>query len=124
MTWSEERRRGYADTCILQRDMTWTIEPSEQLTAGGPVAEAISRFYQPFSRDLAHAAKHMRDVKKEGQPTDIDCPKCGTKMVVKWGRGGEFLACSSYPDCKSTSNFTRDDDGKITPVEQEVTDEV
>ena len=50
--WSEERRRGYAGTCILQRDMTWTIEPSEQLTAGGPVAEAISRFYDAFAETL------------------------------------------------------------------------
>lgn len=89
-----------------------------------PWQEAIRRFYQPFAKDLEHAAKHMRDVKKEGQPTEVDCPKCGSRMVVKWGRGGEFLACTSYPECKSTSNFTRDDEGNVTPVEPEVTDEV
>jgi DNA topoisomerase-1 len=38
-------------------------------------------------------------------------------MVIKWGRNGEFLACSNYPACKNTRNFTLDDDGKVLPSE-------
>jgi len=86
--------------------------------------EAMRRFYEPFARDLEHAAAHMRDVKRSGQPTDIVCPKCGAPMVVKWGRGGEFLACSTYPECKSTANFERDADGTIQVVNEETTTEV
>ncbi len=86
--------------------------------------EAMRRFYVPFARDLEHAAEHMRDVKRTGQPTDIACPKCSAPMVVKWGRGGEFLACSQYPECKSTTNFERDADGAIRVVQEEVTNEV
>ena len=26
-------------------------------------------------------------------------------MVIKWGRNGEFLACSGYPECKNTKEF-------------------
>ena len=66
----------------------------------------------------------MRDVKRAGQPTDIACPKCGSPMVVKWGSSGEFLACSSYPECKSTANFSRDDEGNIQIAKEETTDEV
>jgi len=44
-------------------------------------------------------------------------------MVIKWGRGGEFLACPKYPECKSTKNFTRDADGTIQVVEAEQVDE-
>ena len=55
----------------------------------------------------------MRDVKREERPTDLVCEKCGKPMVIKWGRRGEFLACSGYPECRNTTNFTRDDDGKI-----------
>ncbi len=84
---------------------------------------AMRRFYDPFKRDLEHAEERMRDVKREGQPTDIPCPVCGAKMVIKWGRGGEFLACPNYPKCKSTKNFTRDADGTIKVVEAEVIDE-
>ena len=86
--------------------------------------EAMRRFYGPFARDLEHASEHMRDVKREGQPTDINCPKCGAQMVVKWGRSGEFLACSRYPECKSTSNFTRDAEGTIAVAKEETTSEV
>jgi DNA topoisomerase-1 len=86
--------------------------------------EAMRRFYAPFARDLERASEHMRDVKREGQPTDISCPKCGAQMVVKWGRSGEFLACSRYPDCKSTANFTRDADGNIAVAQEETTTEV
>jgi DNA topoisomerase-1 len=47
-------------------------------------------------------------------------------MTIRWGRNGEFLACSNYPECKSTSNFTRDDQGNVIPQkeEEEATDEV
>ncbi len=86
--------------------------------------EAMRRFYTPFARDLEQASALMPDVKRAGQPTDIACPKCGGQMVVKWGRGGEFLACSRYPECKSTANFTRDAEGTITVAKEEVTNEV
>jgi len=89
-----------------------------------PWVKALSDFYGPFSKDLANAGENMRDVKRQGQPTDVECPKCGKLMVVKWGRAGEFLGCSAYPECKSTTNFKRDEDGKIVPVEEEVVDEV
>jgi len=86
--------------------------------------DALQRFYDPFQRDLEHADERMRDVKREGQPTEFKCPKCDSTMVIKWGRGGEFLACSRYPECKHTRNFTRDAEGNLKIVEEEVTDEV
>jgi DNA topoisomerase-1 len=57
------------------------------------------------------ACKNARDFEKnengeikikEAKTTDIKCDKCGSPMVVKSGRFGEFLACSKYPECKST----------------------
>ena len=87
---------------------------------------AIERFYLPFSADLERAEKEMRDVKGTGEPTDIPCPECADgKMTIRWGRNGEFLACSNYPQCKSTRNFTRDEHGQIIPQDKEqiLTDE-
>ena len=49
----------------------------------------------------------MRDVKREAIPTDQICDKCGKPMVLKWGRFGQFLACSGYPDCKNTREVVR-----------------
>jgi DNA topoisomerase-1 len=64
----------------------------------------------------------MRDVKREEIPTDVPCEKCSKPMVIKFGKMGHFLACSGYPECKSTRNF-KEVDGKIIPVEEETTDE-
>ena len=47
--WSEERRAGFAGTCVLQRDMTWTIEPADQLGDENPVTDAVAQFYAAFS---------------------------------------------------------------------------
>ena len=58
----------------------------------------------------------MRDVKREEIPTDEVCEKCGKPMVIKWGRNGRFLACSGYPECRNTKEFTRNADGSLTVV--------
>ncbi len=49
----------------------------------------------------------MRDVKGEEIPTDEVCEKCGSKMVIKWGKFGRFMACSGYPDCKNTREIPK-----------------
>ncbi|MBO4317828.1 MAG: topoisomerase DNA-binding C4 zinc finger domain-containing protein, partial [Mailhella sp.] len=49
---------------------------------------------------------------------DVACPRCGRPMAIKFGRSGEFLACTGYPECKHTTNFTRDEKGTIIPVER------
>jgi DNA topoisomerase-1 len=64
--------------------------------------DALKEFQGKFEADLARAQKEMRDVKREAIPTDQVCDKCGKPMVLKWGRYGQFLACSGYPDCKNT----------------------
>lgn len=66
--------------------------------------DTLKEFYAPFEKDLKNAAKKMRNVKKEGEPTEEVCDKCGAPMVIKWGRNGRFIACSKYPDCKNTKN--------------------
>ncbi len=59
----------------------------------------------------------------EEENTGIACDKCGAEMTVRFGRGGQFLACSGYPECKSSKNFKRDEDGKIVVIEDEATEE-
>lgn len=47
--WSSKRREGYAGRCTLQRDMTWTIIPSDHLFEDSPVADAIHQFFAAFA---------------------------------------------------------------------------
>jgi DNA topoisomerase-1 len=65
--------------------------------------DVIREFYGPFSEQLAALKGKERDIKAAMvEKTDIKCPKCGSPMVIKWGRNGRFLACSAWPGCKST----------------------
>ena len=71
--------------------------------------------------DSQLADEHMRDLKREEIPTEHKCEKCGSVMVIKWGRNGEFLACSGYSEtgCKNTKEFKRGEGGEILIVEFE-----
>ena len=40
--------------------------------------------------------------KPKAEPTDIACPKCGSKMVIRMSRRGRFLGCGGYPTCRHT----------------------
>ena len=44
----------------------------------------------------------IKVVPKQEITTDQVCDKCGSPMVVKIGRFGKFIACSAYPQCKTT----------------------
>jgi DNA topoisomerase-1 len=71
--------------------------------------EAMRDFSLKFNKDLARAGKEMVEVKRTGVETDEICEKCGSPMAIKFGRFGEFLACSNYPECKNTKETARGD---------------
>ncbi len=63
---------------------------------------ALREFYDKFSVDLKNAEESIKTRKKASIPTDEICDKDGAGMVIKFGRFGQFLACSNYPECKNT----------------------
>ena len=76
----------------------------------------LGEFYGPFSAALDQAQEGMRQVKGKGLETDVSCPTCGRKMNIRLGKHGEFLACSGFPECETTMDFTRDEKGQIQPA--------
>ena len=64
--------------------------------------ELIRRFYGPFEETLKQAEEKVGGFELEDEVSDVPCEKCGRLMVVKHGRFGKFLACPSFPECKST----------------------
>jgi DNA topoisomerase-1 len=107
-------------------DITFTAEMEENLDKieEGELewTNLLKNFYSSFEKDLNIAQKKMKNIKSEGISTDIVCSQCGGKMVIKLGKKGEFLACSNYPECKNTKNFTTGEDGRIKIIEDERTD--
>jgi len=61
----------------------------------------IRDFYQPFVELIEKADLEIEKVDLT-EETDIDCEKCGKKMLIRHGRYGKFLACSDYPTCNNT----------------------
>jgi len=57
---------------------------------------ALADFYKRFAKDLRYAEKHMENIKRMEKPTDEKCERCGSPLVIKWGKHGSFYACSSY----------------------------
>lgn len=82
----------------------------------------IKDFYHPFKEALDRARKEMKSVKSAGIVTDILCERCGAPMAIRYGRGGQFLACTAYPACKNTKDYTRDSLGKVVPVPKQEVD--
>jgi DNA topoisomerase-1 len=85
--------------------------------------DTLKDFYRPFVDELKKAKAEMRNVKREETPTDIVCEKCGSPMVIKWGRNGNFMACSNYPACKNTRNVTAIN-GEEAGKTEEMTEEI
>jgi DNA topoisomerase-1 len=87
----------------------------DQVEAGDADAtKLLTQFYSPFSSAVSHAVDNMLSMRGVGLSTGITCPECGkNELRVKVGKNGHYLACSGYPDCTFTRNYTRDDKGAI-----------
>ena len=65
--------------------------------------KVLNDFYFPFKTSLDFAQKN---IKKEIILSDEICDKCGEPMVIKWGRRGKFLSCSTFPKCRNSKPIT------------------
>jgi DNA topoisomerase-1 len=64
----------------------------------------LADFYGGFDSALKNAEEALQGVriKIPDELSDEICDKCGSRMVVKSGRFGRFLACPNYPNCDFT----------------------
>jgi DNA topoisomerase-1 len=86
--------------------------------------EALAEFYEKFTKDLDIAKLHMRDVKRQEIITDEKCENCGSPMAKKFGRFGEFLACTNYPECKTTRDIPKAHDEAGEEAHAEAAEEI
>ncbi len=95
---------------IMDIDFTAHMEENLDEIALGKMewVEVLKNFYQPFKETLNIAYKKMKKIKP--QATKEICPECKSRMVIRLGRYGKFLACSSFPRCRYTAPL--DEQGK------------
>lgn len=121
-TVSDLLREGFPD--VINAGFTAELEESLDRVEEGLTTrlELLKAFWEKFNLDLTKARESMRNIKKEPEKTDVNCPTCGAPMVVRFGKNGAFLACSTFPECRGTLPLQRDDKGNAVQVapEQEV----
>jgi DNA topoisomerase-1 len=84
-----------AFTAEMERDL-------DRIETGAPWRGVVEQFYGPFAAALRRAEEGIGAVQVPEERTDEVCPSCGRPMVVRHGRYGAFLACSGYPECRTT----------------------
>ena len=78
--------------------------------------EVVESFWKGFSGLLEKAgADTSLNLKEKPKETDIICPKCGSKMLIRSGRYGEFLGCSNFPKCKHVMQIN-EEENKVKPA--------
>ena len=81
----------------------------------------LREFYKPFSKDVKEKEKTAKLTNLGDADPKLKCPVCGAGMVIKLGRGGKFLSCEKFPDCKGMRNI---DGSEIKEAETIGTDPV
>ena len=52
-----------------------------------------------------HANADSEEGSKNSQTKNGFCPRCGSELVIRKGKNGEFLGCSAYPKCTFTKRI-------------------
>ena len=82
----------------------------------------LEEFYKDFAQTLETAEEAMegKHVKIPDEETDIECEKCGRKMVIKIGPYGKFLACPGFPECRNAKQIMQETGGTCPKCGQKV----
>ena len=69
--------------------------------------KVLSDFYYPFMEKISAGKTGIKSL-KTATPIGEKCPECGSELVLRKGRYGEFIACSNFPKCKYSRNIAKD----------------
>jgi DNA topoisomerase-1 len=62
--------------------------------------DLLNGFYDHFEKELVVAGKNMEDIKRMEHATTEICDKCGSALILKWGKFGSFYSCSNFTRAK------------------------
>jgi len=92
-------------------DIKFTAEMEEDLDKIAQGSKkwvpVIKEFYKPFDANLKNKYKEVSKKDITEKPTKKICPKCGSPLLIRLGKYGEFYACSSFPKCRYTESLEK-----------------
>lgn len=90
-------------TRIIDVDFTAHMEDDfDRIENGSETWKEIIRVFYSEFEPLLHTADQQLEKLDVTIKTDLDCPKCGKKLLIREGRYGRFYGCSDYPACDYT----------------------
>jgi DNA topoisomerase-1 len=97
---------GMVVTELLVKNFPYIFEPGYTARLEGELdaveagaerwTDLLDGFYGHLEQELKVAALEMEDVKRREAPTDEICDKCGSPLLLKWGKFGSFYSCSRF----------------------------
>ncbi len=102
---------------IFNLDFTASMEDGLDGIAEGNMdfIQLLREFNSPFQKVLDERKKDTSTIDIEEEINEL-CPKCGSKLVVRYSKFGKFMACSKYPTCKFTKSFLKTVQNKKCPT--------
>jgi DNA topoisomerase I len=84
------------------------VESEDCAKCGRPMVLKKSRFGEflacsgyPECRNTKRTIQQGGKIQAlQDKPLEEKCPTCDSRLLLKHGRFGEFIACSNYPDCR------------------------
>ncbi len=101
---------GMVVTELLVKNFPYIFEPGYTARLEGELDEVeagekgwtdlLKGFYGHLEEELKVAEHEMEDVKRREEKTSEVCEKCGSPLILKWGKFGSFYACSAFSKAK------------------------
>ncbi len=88
---------------VIDVNFTADLEARLDMVEEGDIMwkDVLRDFYPSFAEKVAIAENEIEKIELKYEETDIECEKCGRKMVIKLGKFGKFLACPGFPECRN-----------------------
>jgi len=87
-----EKMMDYKFTSIVEQDFDKVASGDENYQS------MLSKFWEwTLKKDLTKADENAEKVVEK---TGKNCPECKEELIFKYSKGGKFIGCSGYPECK------------------------
>jgi len=100
------------DKELTKKELTEEKTDEKCDKCGSPMVIKVGRFGKFLACSNYPECKNTKKILADGkleekvEPKKLDekCPECGSHLVLRTGRYGEFKGCSNYPKCKYIKN--------------------
>ncbi len=107
---------NFAD--YISDSFTAEMEDKLDLIAEGKeeYVKTLKTFYKPFLAEVKAKDKMDKVTNMGDADPSMKCPTCGKSMIIKLGRSGKFLSCSTYPECEGALTMDGHEIKKDEPI--------